>query len=265
MEALRLLRVPSAAAILLILMISAAFSLDMGSRMIDAARLREMQVQGAGLWLIDVRGPRAYEESHIEGAVNIPSNALPFKKFSPGKTLVIVDDSLGSNVALQAADTLVKSGHERVYLLEGGLAAWRSAKFPVAGTRPDRPTGVTAGELKAAVERKVSLRIFDLRTNAIPMSGSLPGMEQLDGKNQQDKLRRLTAIMSAERRNELQNTLARRKTTILVFSASDDAAAIMDKTFPGSKDDLRYLIGGQESLAANKAEMRGGCKTCPGK
>ncbi len=265
MEALRSGRNLSMAAIFVTLLCSVAFSSDMGGRWIDPARLREMQAQGMGLWLIDIRSALTYDDCHIEGAVNIPANALPHKKFPSGKTIVIVDDSLGSDAALQAADALAKSGHERVYLLQGGIAGWRAEGLPVAGRRPDRATGVTAGDLKSAIERKVPLRIFDLRTNAAPILSSLPSVDRPEGKDLEEKLRNLRAMLSDEKRNELQRSLGRHKTTVLIFSASEDAGGIIEKAFPGSREDIRYLIGGHESLTANKAEKRGGCKTCPDK
>src|SRR6266581_3880370 len=89
--------------------------------------------EGSGLWLVDVRSEPAFAEGHIEGAVHIPAGLLATKRLPQGKIIVLVDDSLGLRKGREAADVLLKNGHDKVFLLEGGLPAWRGERYPVAG------------------------------------------------------------------------------------------------------------------------------------
>jgi predicted sulfurtransferase len=66
-----------------------------GWQHITPERAYNLVKEGSGLWLVDVRSEAEFQQGHLEGAVNIPAETLPLKKFSKQKILVLVDDSLG--------------------------------------------------------------------------------------------------------------------------------------------------------------------------
>ena len=93
--------------------------------------------------LIDVREPLEWEQ-HIDGAIQIPRGLLEFvadpacaprlpeslkMDLDPAESVVVYCNT-GGRGAL-AAYTLKTMGYERAANLEGGLAAWREAGFPV--------------------------------------------------------------------------------------------------------------------------------------
>lgn len=84
---------------------------------------------------IDVRDEEAYGKAHIVDAVNIPQSKLDedlskkLKKID--QPLVVVCDS--SQKSRVAAKKLKTKGYTNVFVLSGGLHAWREAKLPLFG------------------------------------------------------------------------------------------------------------------------------------
>ena len=82
--------------------------------------------------VIDVSEPAEYAAGHISGARNLPvgqieagAKALPANKTLP----LIVVCPTGAR-ARRAAGLIGKLGHEKVVVLQGGLAGWREANLP---------------------------------------------------------------------------------------------------------------------------------------
>ena len=85
--------------------------------------------------VIDVCEPAEFEAGHIGGARSIPLGQLEGAKGLPtNKTLPLVLVCASGMRARKAAAVARKLGHERVHVLEGGLAAWREAGLPVEKT-----------------------------------------------------------------------------------------------------------------------------------
>ncbi|KAF0143496.1 MAG: hypothetical protein FD156_2562 [Nitrospirae bacterium] len=245
-----------------------AFPLDKsGWQWIVPEKVHDMLKEGSALWLIDVRNEEAYKKEHIESSVNIPAVSLAFKKFSRGRILVIVDDSLGIKVAKEAADILVKNGYEKVYVLQEGIASWKTAGYSVADTGLS-VKGVSANELKWALSNKVLLRIFDMRGQAEIENGKVSGSEPVSGKDIKERIENLKMLLKKEGGKDLSTKLKKPQTIVLIFSASDDIEKNMQEIMLDSKADVRYLIGGYETFAfdSNKHPKTGdSCPTCPAK
>jgi len=234
---------------------------------IDGPRVQSKVSEGSGLWLIDVRSAAAYEAVHIEGSVNIPSDVLMHKKFPARKTLILVDDSLGQKSAREAADVLVKKGHERVSVLEGGIAAWKIDGLPMVETK-EREHGVTSGELKWAMANSVPMKIYDLRDAKIQRQGAVRNSEAVPGKTLDERVEKLKNIPANEgKKKDLAARIKRPQPVVLIFAASDDAAGYTKTMAQGAKGDVRYLIGGYEAMISEKIRSQqtaGACPTCPG-
>jgi rhodanese-related sulfurtransferase len=224
-----------------------------------------MLKEGSPLWLIDVRGLKAFQAEHIEGSVSVPSAALKYKKFPPNKKLIIVDDSLGQKSSRESAAMLVKNGYERVYVLDGGIVSWKSEGFPVVGKRPV-VRGVTADEIRWAMETKIPVKIFDL-TSSPGRADSIRNSEPVSGKDVPERVEKLRELLKKGEGKGLSDRLKKPPAIVLVFSASEDAARLVEKIRLDSKGDVRYLIGGYEAFMAGKDKQAkaAACPTCPGK
>lgn len=83
--------------------------------------------------VIDVCEPQEFAQGHIGGARNVPLGSLesagaslPSNKATP----LVVSCPRGAR-ASRAAVTLRKLGHQQVYVLAGGNAAWHAANLPL--------------------------------------------------------------------------------------------------------------------------------------
>ncbi|MET9018705.1 rhodanese-like domain-containing protein [Actinopolymorpha sp. NPDC004070] len=93
----------------------------------------------AGDPVVDVRSPTEYAAGHVEGAVNVPLDRLPFllATLPPGQVLTVC--SLG-NRSRQGAERLARLGRPAVSL-RGGTKAWAAAGLPTrTGTEPGERT-----------------------------------------------------------------------------------------------------------------------------
>ena len=83
------------------------------------------------LVLLDVRTESEYEESHIEGAVNIPVQELSvrFDELSPEDELLVYCRT--GNRSAQAVDILLDLGFTKIYHMDAGITGWVEAGYPV--------------------------------------------------------------------------------------------------------------------------------------
>ncbi len=102
---------------------------------ISAAELHARRESGAAPVVIDVRTPEEYASGHIPGAVNVPFDQV-------AQRIAEVDGPHGVALycmvgprARKGESALLAAGYEKVFHLEGGLAAWQAAGLPVEGTR----------------------------------------------------------------------------------------------------------------------------------
>jgi len=87
--------------------------------------------------VIDVSGQQEFEKAHIPG-----SRHIALGQFDPAHPQVAKSRDVPVALvcrrgvtAAQAARKLRKAGFQRVYLLEGGIAAWQQAQLPLASGR----------------------------------------------------------------------------------------------------------------------------------
>lgn len=87
--------------------------------------------------LIDVQPERDFDESHIEGAENIPHNAEDFVSRVDAITddrthsVILYCDSGDCNASMMTARRLMNAGFTHIYDFEGGLAEWQRVGLPV--------------------------------------------------------------------------------------------------------------------------------------
>jgi rhodanese-related sulfurtransferase len=99
---------------------------------LQANRVREDLQSGKRVTLIDVRTPVEHAEAHIAGSRLMPLDKLDaaaVKAAAGGDPCVLICQS--GKRAEQAFDKLRAAGCENLAILEGGVANWESAGFPL--------------------------------------------------------------------------------------------------------------------------------------
>lgn len=95
----------------------------------SAGELRERIQARQPMILVDVRSPREFEASHIEGALNIPAPDLRtrYRELDPALPVAVLC-STGHRSSL-AASLLKQRGFSEVYNVAGGLTGYSAAGF----------------------------------------------------------------------------------------------------------------------------------------
>lgn len=100
--------------------------------MVDAGRATQL-INREDAAIIDVREMSEYVEGHLPQARNIPLGQLEHRLGDLEKRkdapVILVCQSGGRST--EACKKLSDLGFSRVYTLEGGVAAWRSASMPL--------------------------------------------------------------------------------------------------------------------------------------
>jgi rhodanese-related sulfurtransferase len=103
-----------------------------GSKPLSANEAVRLVNQLKGLF-VDVREENEFNQEHIADSVNLPLSVLKKEEASSlkNKSQPIVLVCASGQRARTAAKTLRSTGHEEIYVLNGGLHAWREAKLPL--------------------------------------------------------------------------------------------------------------------------------------
>lgn len=118
------------------------------------ARAAELLAHAEGARLVDVRTPGEYASVHIAGGCNIPLDGLDEHveelRQSPGPVLLVCQSGAR---ARRAEEQLSRAGVQGLRLLDGGIAAWITARQPVVrGPRRislERQVRIASGALAA--------------------------------------------------------------------------------------------------------------------
>lgn len=103
---------------------------------ISAARAME-QVKKGGTAIVDAGPEIFYETKHIQGAVSIPLAlfdivyTMAFGGEEKGKNVIVYGGTVSKLYDWDMAGKLLQRGHKDVKVLEGGMAAWEKAGYPV--------------------------------------------------------------------------------------------------------------------------------------
>ncbi|MGD9169083.1 MAG: rhodanese-like domain-containing protein [Candidatus Thiodiazotropha sp.] len=98
--------------------------------------------KSGALWLIDVRSPQDYQNQTIPTSLNVPGYLVKHKtQFKSGHT-VLFNSGFRHRDIERLCHQLENSGFTRVSVLQGGVAAWSQAGYPVTGK------SISASELK---------------------------------------------------------------------------------------------------------------------
>jgi rhodanese-related sulfurtransferase len=257
------------ACLLTIICASPALSQTSSWQWITPQRVHGLVKEGSGLWIVDVRTPIAFEQGHIEGALNIPVDLLKIKNFPKGKIIVLADDSLGLRNARAGADALLKKGYQKVFLLDRGMQAWQQEGLPVAGARLDKLRPVTWDDLNWARSNSIPLRIYDLRDPEERAKGPVEGAAGLKGKTVEERLKAFVAGLGIPAAGKgLAAMLEMPAPVVLVLPAANQPLESVRTSLRDLSGDFRYLEGAYPIWAAREKQnpLPGpeACPTCPG-
>ena len=110
---------------------------------ITAKELYDKVGQNSGLIIIDTLSKELFEKRHLPGAQNACVYQVVFSSEAEtivpdrDREIVLYGSSRTSQDSVTAAEKLVRLGYSKVFVLTGGLAAWREAGYPLSGNEPD--------------------------------------------------------------------------------------------------------------------------------
>jgi len=98
-------------------------------QLLSAEDLHKMMTGDADLVLVDVRAPQEYEDSHINGAINIPVADLRtrYNELDRDKPIVLICSS--GNRSSLGVSILEQHGFQKVYNVAGGMTGYSAAGY----------------------------------------------------------------------------------------------------------------------------------------
>ncbi len=97
---------------------------------VDVAEARDLIGEKGELVILDVRTVSEYESGHLEGAINIPVEALNGRLSELNKNDELLVYCRTGNRSTTAVGILNENGYDRIYHMDGGIVAWENAGFP---------------------------------------------------------------------------------------------------------------------------------------
>jgi len=159
---------------------------------IECEDLYNLNKNGQGAIVVDVRAAEDYRAAHISGAVSVPFYKLPRDASWPRSApLVLYCEGKGCPLSGDSALALMQAGYTNVKVLNGGIREWMFKEYPVITdkTMKKRPEirqdaifqgkTVTAKQLAEKFQAAENLRILDLRTENEYEAAHLPGSKNV--------------------------------------------------------------------------------------
>ena len=135
------------------------------ARAVTVEALSRQLAQGAKVTIVDIRSTALFTQGHIPGAINIPAELCAAQTLPPIGNVVVCGAGLGKDAdESAAAAALARKPGVTVEVLEGGYAAWESARgltTQARGLKPESVNYISYAQLKAAKADGVLL--VDLR------------------------------------------------------------------------------------------------------
>ena len=100
---------------------------------ISVHELKKRRSANPNLCIIDVREDHEWQEQRIPGALHIPKDIIISKiaEQIPERDHPIYLHCRGGVRSLYAANCLLELGYKEVYSVDGGIAEWAKAGYPV--------------------------------------------------------------------------------------------------------------------------------------
>jgi len=103
-----------------------------GGKKVSPLQLPQLQNREAAV-VVDVCEPEAFKQGHIEQAINLPLEQIKDKiaKLNKHKSKPIIVACQNGGRSAKAVAILRRHEFDQLYILEGGLAAWRKENLPL--------------------------------------------------------------------------------------------------------------------------------------
>lgn len=127
----------AAACLMILLLVAlprfASWRRGRGRPVLDPIQVEEL-LMGPGALVVDLRSAEAFRAGHIRGSLHVPMEDLPTRFARPDpnarRALVLVDDT--DELSHRTFDLLTARGFSWLYVMKGGMRAWRRAQRPLA-------------------------------------------------------------------------------------------------------------------------------------
>ena len=104
-----------------------------GRPVLDPVQVDEL-IMGSGALVVDLRSAESFRTGHIRGCLHVPFSELQQRFTTPdpkaSRALILVDET--DEISHQAFDLLTRRGFTWLYVMQGGMKAWRRANRPLA-------------------------------------------------------------------------------------------------------------------------------------
>jgi rhodanese-related sulfurtransferase len=104
-----------------------------GRPVLDPVQVSEL-VSGSGALVVDLRLAEDFKSGHIRGSMHLPFGDLAQRFAAPDpkarRSLILVDET--DELSHRAFDLLARRGFSGLYVLKGGMKAWRRSNRPIA-------------------------------------------------------------------------------------------------------------------------------------
>ena len=104
-----------------------------GRPVLDPAKVESL-LFGAGALVVDLRDAEAFRGGHIRGCLHMSFKELQIRFIKPDpkaeRPLILVDET--DALSHRAYDLLLSRGFTWIYVMKGGMKAWRRARRPLA-------------------------------------------------------------------------------------------------------------------------------------
>ena len=130
--------------------------------------------------IVDVRVPKEYKAGHIEGAINIPYDEVEKRAAEITKEYpAVFYCTYSAWRAPYAANTLADMGYTNVYVLEGGISAWRAGGQVIYAMQSNQNPDIISypADLSKALKHPVD------RTHNKKIKLTLEELSHYDGKD----------------------------------------------------------------------------------
>ncbi len=149
---------------------------------IDAQTLRTMMASGKDITVVDTMSELECLDHRIPGTqclaceeIENSASVLPADK---ERALVFYCESEGCYRSCRAAEAAIRYGYKEVYLLAGGIPAWKQAGYPMESVDriPRMPIiSVKAQDLKKMLAERKDLLLVDIRSEKSFGEGHIEG------------------------------------------------------------------------------------------
>jgi len=223
------------------------------------AQVQQRIASGEKITFVDVRPTSLFQQGHIPGAINVPAGLVLLKELPPLGHVVVYDDGLGVKAAETAAAALNKKPGITADVLDGGFAAWETAKAPTtkaAGMKPEVLPVITYAQLKDLPTS--DLVLVDLRKRPDPTAHAenarAPALTDLAAAFPKTPVVRSPFEATTGAAHQAKSATATTPPLLVLIDSGDGAADAMARTLKANGVARFAILAGGEEILARKGE-----------